>query len=161
MITHKRYFTISLLIALALIILDQLSKWWLFEHVGFGAQPNMQIEITSFFNLVLVWNHGISFGMFAGAKIPWALIIMAVAIIGFLLNWLRKADDKLTITGIGFVVGGALGNVIDRFRYGAVADFFDIHAFNYHWPAFNIADSAIFIGVVVLCIQAMMQPPQK
>jgi signal peptidase II len=157
-IIHKRYFVISIVIALITLILDQLSKYWLLEHVGFAAQPYMQIEITSFFNLVLVWNHGISFGMLSGAKIPLALIIMSLVIVGFLLNWLRKADDKMTITGIGLVVGGAFGNIIDRIRFGAVADFFDVHALNYHWPAFNIADSTIFIGVVILCIHAMMHP---
>jgi len=161
MIQNKRIFITSLIIAAIIIGLDQLSKWYLLDVVGFATRPTMAIYITSFFNLVMVWNHGISFGMFSGAKLPLALIAMALVIIGILIRWLMKAEDKFAMWGIGFVVGGALGNVIDRARFGAVADFFDFHVLGYHWPAFNIADSAIFIGVVVLCIQGMMQPQKN
>lgn len=161
MIASKRHFFTSLAIAASMFALDQLSKYWLLYGVGFYDRQGMVIELTGFFNLVMVWNYGISFGMFSGAKLPYALIVLAAAIILLLLNWLRKTHDRLVVVGVGCVIGGAVGNVIDRIRYGAVADFFDFHAFGYHWPSFNIADSAIFIGVVVLCIQAMMQPVQK
>jgi signal peptidase II len=119
------------------------------------------IEITSFFNLTMVWNHGVSFGMFSSHQQPLLLSAVAALIVIVLLIWLAKSHDRYLTWGIGLIVGGAIGNIIDRLRFGAVVDFLDFHAFGYHWPAFNIADSAIFIGVVVLCIQSMMQPSKS
>jgi signal peptidase II len=89
-IKNKRYFIASLLIAAVTFVLDQASKYWLLYGIGFYEHQNMMITITGFFNLVMVWNYGISFGMFSGARVPLALIIMASAIILVLLNWLRK-----------------------------------------------------------------------
>jgi signal peptidase II len=136
------------------LLLDQLSKWYLLEIVGIGHIP--PIELTSFFNLVMVWNHGISFGMFAEHNQPLILIAMALVITVILGFWLVRAESLRVALAIGTVMGGAIGNVIDRVRFGAVADFFDFHVMGYHWPAFNIADSCIFIGVVVLCIDGML-----
>ena len=116
------------------------------------------LAVTPFFNLVMVWNQGISFGMFSNQRAPLLLTALALVVVAILLRWLARAEHTITAIGIGLVVGGALGNVIDRLRFEAVADFFDFHAFSYHWPAFNLADSAIFVGVVVLCIESMMRP---
>ena len=159
MIANKKYFVASLLISMVTILLDQLSKWWMLTVVDIANRP--PIEVTGFLNLVMVWNHGISFGLFADQRLPLVLIALALAIVVILLAWLAKANDKLVTIGIGFVVGGALANVVDRVRFGAVADFFDFHVFGFHWPAFNIADSAIFIGVVVLCSESIMSAPKK
>lgn len=156
MMAHKRIVTLGWGLAFVTMLLDQLSKWVMLEKVQIHMRP--PIEVTSFFNLVMVWNHGISFGMFSEHRLPYALIAVALVVITVLAFWLRKADDKLTAIGIGLVIGGAFGNIIDRVRFGAVADFLDFHAFGYHWPAFNLADSTIFIGVVVLCIQSIMHP---
>lgn len=156
MISNKRIMAGGLLVAFFTTLLDQWHKWWMLERLDIASQP--PIAVTDFFNLVMVWNHGISFGMFSEHNQPLPLIIMAVAIIIVLLCWLAKSTDRLSLWGIGLVIGGAAGNIIDRARLGAVADFFDFHVFGYHWPAFNIADSAIFMGVVVLCIQSIMQP---
>lgn len=158
-ITHKKYFAASLLLSFLTLLLDQFSKWWLLEVVELGNRPPM--EITGFFNMVLVWNRGISFGMLSDHRLPIALVVMALAIVGILIRWLANTSDRLTAIGIGLVVGGALGNVVDRLRFGAVADFLDFHLGVYHWPAFNIADSAIFMGVVVLCIESIMAAPKK
>lgn len=140
---------LSLSIALVALVLDQASKYFLIPMVQNADGP---ITLTPFFNLVMVWNHGISFGMFSGhgQRAVWPLIIMALGIVGVLLRWLWRETSRHVAAGIGLVIGGALANVVDRVRFGAVADFFDVHAMGYHWPAFNIADSAICIGVAIL-----------
>src|SRR5437868_11829956 len=104
------------------------------------------ITLAPFFNLVMVQNTGISFGVFSG---PHTLPMQALILTGFslvisviLLIWLYNNTSRLVACALGAVIGGALGNVIDRLYYGAVADFFDFHIDIYHWPAFNVADSA-------------------
>ena len=121
------------------------------------AEEPFGVEILPFFNLVLVWNRGISFGMFGGGALPpWLLGAIAVAVILALVIWLRRVETRLLAATIGLVIGGAAGNVIDRFRFGAVADFLDLHWGDYHWPAFNLADAAITVGVVILLIDALL-----
>lgn len=142
---------ISLTIATVIIFLDQISKYILIPMVINGEV----IEVSSFFNLVMVWNRGVSFGMFASdAEIMrWVLSTLAVVISIALLIWVHKDKIVPRTLPVGLIVGGAIGNVIDRIRFGAVADFFDFHLMGYHWPAFNIADSCIFIGVVIVLAQ--------
>src|SRR5690606_9236152 len=89
---------------------------------------------------------------------PWVLSGLALAVVVLLLVWLRRVDHVLTATGLGLIIGGALGNVIDRVRFGAVLDFLDFHAFGWHWPAFNVADSAISVGAVLLLVVALRMP---
>ena len=147
-------YILGLATALPVLALDQLSKHWLLALLDYGRNPD--ITVSGFFNLVMVWNHGVSFGLFSEHRQPYVLIAVALAMVAFLLGWLRRAEDRWVAVAIGLVVGGALGNVIGRLRFGAVADFFDFHVMGFHWPAFNIADSCIFIGVVVLCIHSMV-----
>lgn len=154
-LAHTRLFITALLIAVVIIMFDQLSKWAILEHVLSPERPG--IEITSFFNIVMVWNYGVSFGLFAGHRKPLILTAISLAIVLVLLIWLARNHDRLTAWAIGIVIGGAIGNVIDRLRFGAVADFLDFHIGTYHWPAFNIADSAIFIGVVLLVLSGMFK----
>lgn len=137
-----------LIIAVIVIIVDQANKWFFVEHMALPSRP--PIEVTSFFNLVMVWNTGVSFGMFSGMEAKWFLITMSLIISGLLLHWCRSARSGFQAIAYGGVIGGALGNVIDRLNYGAVADFYDFHLMGYHWPAFNIADMAIVIGVIGL-----------
>ncbi len=143
---------LGLIAAAASVLLDQASKELAFKYFSEG-QP--EIQITSFFSLVRVWNFGISFGMFAGHRQPMILTGVSLVIIMVLLGWLTKTPYRMVAIALGLVIGGAIGNVIDRLRFGAVADFLDFHVLGYHWPAFNIADSSIFIGVVLLCIHSM------
>ena len=144
----------GLAVAAVVLIADVISKWVILDHV---MQPPRTIEVTGFFNLVMVWNPGVSFGLFGGSGEVgrWVLSVLALAISAFLLNWLRQLDRRLPALAIGMVIGGAIGNVIDRVRFGAVADFLDFHALGYHWPAFNIADSAITVGVALLVIDQL------
>lgn len=136
-------------VAAGVFVLDQLTKYWILEHV---MAPPRVIELTPFFNLVLTWNKGVSFGLFNDHSDygPLLLTILALAISAGLLVWMRKAEDLLTAAALGLIVGGALGNVIDRVRFGAVTDFLDFHAFGYHWPAFNVADSGVCVGAAIL-----------
>jgi signal peptidase II len=149
----------GLIVMIICLGLDQLSKGYMLESLGMNHRP--PIEIAPFFNLVMVWNSGVSFGMFAAAKQPLALIFLSAAILVILLVWLARTPSMLVAVALGCVMGGAIGNVIDRLRFGAVADFFDFHLGAYHWPAFNIADSAIFIGIVLLCLHSMLSSAKK
>ena len=150
----------GLLIAVAVIVLDQITKWIALTGLNLGENP---ITVTSFFNLVLVWNRGVSFGMFnnAGAYGPWILSGIAIAVVLGLLYWLRQAETWMAVVALGLVIGGALGNVIDRFRFGAVVDFLDFHIAGYHWPAFNVADTAICVGAGLLLLDGLLSPERQ
>ena len=138
-----------LALATFVVLLDQASKAWvlgtfrLMEHHA----------VTPFFNLVLVFNPGASFSFLAdaGGWQKWFFVILALAISAWLLSLLRHhAQERLMPTALSLILGGALGNVIDRLRFDAVVDFLDFHLAGYHWPAFNVADSAITVGVVLM-----------
>lgn len=152
--TRPAWIRQSLILALLVIALDQATKWWMLEVV---MQPPRVIEITPFFNLVLAWNRGISFGMFNNDSPhnAWILPMIALVIIGALAIWLVRAERAIVAIAIGMIIGGAIGNLIDRLRFGAVADFLDVHAFGFHWPAFNVADSAITLGVITLLADSL------
>lgn len=144
----------GLAIAALVVALDQASKWWLLDLMG--RDPRV-IEIAPFFNLVLGLNRGVSFGMFDSAALgPWPLLLLAASITVGLLLWLAKAGQRWTATALGLIIGGAVGNAIDRVRFGGVVDFLDFHAFGRHWPAFNVADSAICIGVVMILVESVL-----
>lgn len=155
-----------------IILLDQLSKWAITELVlrpETGASPVglvewilnaperigfVSIPVIPHFNLTMVWNHGVSFGMMKGFGI-WPLVGIAIAISAIFVGWIFKSSTWVECIALSMVVGGAIGNVIDRVRFGAVADFFDVYAYGYHWPSFNIADAAITIGVAMLLIHGV------
>jgi len=138
------------------LVADQVSKLILIDVME--ANAFRPIEITGFFNLVMVWNRGVSFGMLGGGEetTRWLLTIFAVVVACALVVWMRRQELRRQVIAIGLVAGGALGNAIDRVVYGAVADFFDVHVSGWSWPAFNIADSAITVGVVILVIDALL-----
>ncbi len=146
---------LGLVIALALLLLDQLSKAVVLASAD-ALVPG--IVVTPFFNLVLVWNRGVSFGIFntASAAAPYVLSALALLVVILLLVWLTRTPNRLVTLGLGLVIGGALGNVIDRLRFGAVIDFLDFHAFGWHWPAFNFADSGIVVGAGILLLDGLL-----
>lgn len=144
----------ALLLSIAIIAADQATKWWI---MGLLAEPPHFMRITGFFNLAWAWNRGVSFGLF-NTDGDWNAVILSVVAITIVIGlgiWLFRNDDRPTIFAIGLVIGGALGNVIDRVRFGAVFDFLDVHAMGWHWPAFNIADSAISVGAVILVFDGL------
>ena len=120
-------------------------------------QPPQIINVNEYFNLVLAWNNGISFGLFNNDNEINALIISLIAavIIIFLIRLLSKSQSKKLSIGLGMIIGGAIGNVIDRSIYGAVMDFLDVHINVYHWPAFNVADSGITVGALILVFDSL------
>ena len=137
------------------LVLDQVSKELLLGYLqNSGAVVPV---IDGFFRLVMVWNKGVSFGMLGGDRAvpPWVLSAVAVAVCIALFIWLRRTDRPLHGWGIGLVIGGAIGNVIDRARWGAVFDFADFHIGRWHWPAFNVADAAIVVGVGLMLIDSL------
>ena len=148
--THmgKAYLGRALALAAAIMVIDQLSKFWLIAWVE--AQGGW-VQVTGFFNLVMVWNRGISFGMLqSGETGRWLLVGFTTLVCLGLCFWLSRQRDIWPSLALGAVIGGAVGNIVDRIWRGAVADFFDFHVMGYHWPAFNVADSAITIGVAML-----------
>lgn len=142
-------------LSVLVMALDQLSKWVIVAYV---MNPPIKKELTSFFNLVLTHNRGVSFGMFSTGTDTgkWVLIGVALIITGFLIRWLFQSNSLFNVIALGLIIGGAMGNVIDRFLVGAVVDFLDFHAFGHHWPAFNVADAAIFVGAISLVFESFL-----
>ena len=145
---------LGLLVAVIAIGADQVTKWWILASV---MDPPRIINVTPFFNVVLVWNRGISFGMFSNESMAgvWILSFLALIIVGFLFNWLRKAESKRVAISLGLIIGGALGNVIDRAVHSAVLDFLDFYVGSVRWPAFNAADSFITVGAILLILDSL------
>ncbi len=147
-------------VGVLVLILDQLTKWLILEVV---MQPPRVIEVAGFLNLVLVKNPGISFGLLGGESAwkAWLLSVLAIGIVVGLVLWLRRSGGRMPALAVGLIGGGALGNVIDRLRFGTVMDFMDVYAGSWHWPAFNVADSAITVGVAVLIVHGLFFDEQK
>jgi signal peptidase II len=147
----------GLIVAALVLLADQASKAWLIGVMA--ARGDAPLPLTGFFNLVMVWNRGISFGLFntpeQAALQRWLLAAIALVVVAALVLWMRRARPFIAMV-LGAIVGGALGNVVDRFVHGAVADFFDVHAAGWHWPAFNLADAAVSLGVAALLADSLL-----
>lgn len=145
----------ALAVALSILILDQATKWWVLATFDPVSWP---LRVTSYFNLTLVWNRGISFGLFGegGEFGRWFLTALALIIAGALVIWLWRGVDLLTRYGIALVLGGAIGNAIDRVMYGAVVDFLDFHVAGFHWYTFNVADTGVVVGAITILAASML-----
>jgi len=155
------YSPLGLIVALLTLIADQGNKLWMIYVYDIGTkQP---VTLTPFFDLILVWNKGISYGMLQqdGLMGRLALVAFAVVVSLALIFWLARINTALTAVSIGLIVGGAAGNAIDRAVYGAVADFFSLHAFGFQWYIFNIADVAIVAGVIGLLYDSLFGGHKK
>jgi len=157
---HRR-FTIAVYLIALIALVDQLSKWVILHFV---MQPPGVVPVSGFFNLVLVENRGVTFGLFSRLDPAWSpyFFLAVAAIILFLLGrWLWRTSSTPVAIALGFIIGGALGNVIDRVRLGAVVDFLDFYVSlagrEHHWPAFNLADSAIVTGVGLLLLDGLIR----
>jgi len=152
----------GLLMAAVILIADQASKLYMLDILRLPEVGHIPLLAAGpfGFDLTMVWNRGVTFGMFAGdqAWTQFALGALALGIAGFLLRWMARAETRGIALALGAIVGGAVGNVIDRFRFGAVADFLDAHAWGWHWYVFNVADAAIVLGVVTLVADALFRP---
>jgi signal peptidase II len=149
---------IGLGVALLIAVADQLSKFWLLGFFAARQSGPPVVAFTPFFNLVLTGNRGMSFGLFnndASANIAIFTVLAALIMLGLII-WLRRAETITLKIGIGLILGGALGNVIDRVVRGAVVDFLDFHLGDWHWFAFNLADAAICVGVAILLLDGLL-----
>jgi len=156
---EKLVLILGLFIIIAAFSADQLSKIAADMYVA----DSHGLAIFDWFNLIKVWNTGVSFSMFNdyGNIGKYLLIILALIVCAFLLYLMLKEKNKLKITALGLIIGGALGNVIDRIRFGAVFDFLDFHYQTYHWPAFNLADTFICIGAGLLIMMEVLNSKKK
>ncbi|MEJ6114089.1 signal peptidase II [Aeromonas salmonicida] len=149
-------------LAVLAFVLDQASKLAVVKMLPFGYPG---VEITPFFNLVHVYNKGAAFSFLAdqGGWQRWFFAVLAFAICGLLIHWLRKQSVTQRWSGIAYslIIGGALGNVFDRLVLGHVVDFLDFYWQHSHWPAFNLADSFIFIGAVMIVLEGFRSEKKK
>jgi signal peptidase II len=142
------------------VVLDQFSKWLVLQNIGFGET----IYVAPFWNWVLAFNPGAAFNFLADQPgwQRWLFTALALAVSGWVAYALRQhPQQKLLSLALTLVMGGALGNVIDRVRFGAVVDFVQWHVAGYYWPAFNIADSAITLGAALLVIEQLSAANKK
>jgi signal peptidase II len=146
------------LVALAVVLVDQVVKAGV---LSYSARPDVDARpLTPFLDLALRWNRGISFSLFARDS-AWgqiALVALTLAVTSLLTLWLLRSRSALPAVGLGLIIGGALGNAIDRVAHGAVVDYLDLHAFGRHFFVFNIADAAINIGVALLILDLLLAP---
>jgi signal peptidase II len=173
------WFFWGLPVIFVVFVLDQVSKWWIVEHVFRperipAARPFFDwlfqkgdvisaapVHVYDWLNLSMVWNYGVSFGMLGGQgpSVPVFLTIFACCMVVVLLVWLYVVKSGLTAVGLSLAVAGAVGNnLFDRVRFGAVIDFVDCHIGDYHWPSFNVADVAIVVGMGLIILQIALSP---
>ena len=149
-----RYFITKSVFVFILFTLDQAAKFYIIDYFKAFKQPLERIN--EYFNLVLVWNKGISFGMlnhYANSNI--IFLVISLIITSFMVHLLIKSKGALESISYVLIIGGALGNIFDRIERGAVTDFIEVHYANYYWPAFNIADSIICIGVFLMIVSLL------
>jgi signal peptidase II len=143
-------------VAAVTLILDQLTKLWLI--FGFDLGSRGLVRLAPMLDLVLTWNTGISYGLFSGVG-RWVLFGVTLAAVALLAIWLARAGSRLAAVALGLIIGGAVGNAIDRLAYGAVADFVLFHIttanWQFRWYVFNLADAAIVAGVAGLLYEAL------
>ncbi len=146
-------------VALLVILLDQLTKHWV---LWFMADKTVW-PVAPFFNLVLTFNKGVSFSFLSSTDpaMPFVLAGVSLVIAAVIVRWISVEKRGSSRLALGLVLGGAIGNVIDRLRFGGVVDFLDFYVQTAHWPAFNVADSAICVGAAVLLFNAFQKGEQK
>lgn len=151
-----RFLRLGLTVAILLLLADQASKLWLI--FGTNLRLTWPWHITPFLDFTVVWNRGISYGLFqqeteTGRWILTGIKLVAAVVLFF---WLRRAENGLEAAGIGLIIGGAIGNAIDRIWHGAVFDFVHFHVGSFSWYVFNVADAAIVIGVVMMVASPLL-----
>jgi signal peptidase II len=151
------YSRLGLVVALATLVLDQASKWWMLDVYGIAARG--RVAVTPFLDLLYVKNIGISYSLFDQDSYAGQLMLTGFGVAATLALWVwlaRGGANRLMGLSLGLIMGGALGNAIDRVRLGGVADFFSLHAFGFYWYVFNIADVAIVAGVAGLLYDSLL-----
>jgi lipoprotein signal peptidase len=156
--TRRTYIPLGLIAGLIVLAADQASKWWVLN--GLDLPQLRQVVLLPVLSLTMVWNTGVTFGLLNGLG-SWGHVLLAavsLAVVAALGVWLRRAESAVVATAIGAIAGGAIGNVIDRLRFGAVVDFIHAHVAtpwgDLSWYVFNVADAAIVCGVAALIIES-------
>ena len=146
----------ALVLAVAVVVADQAIKAWILT--GLNLPQLVTVKVMGPFYLTMVWNHGVSFGFLQAQHdlVRWALAAFSIIVAIMLAIWVRRTERPLFAVAVGLVMGGAVGNVIDRIRFGAVADFIDVSRLYFPW-VFNVADSAISIGICLLLLDMLRQ----
>jgi signal peptidase II len=153
----------GLTISALVFVADQITKWIVLGPMQFSPRGCLEfghncrfIELTPFFDLQMVWNRGVSFGLLRADEdlARWGLVVLSLVIAGVFGWWLKGAERRMSAVALGLVIGGALGNVIDRIRFGAVADFLDFNGLWFPW-VFNVADAAITVGAIILAVDML------
>lgn len=149
---------VAYLLAALIIAADQASKYWIVQIMGL-REPGHHIEVSNIFDLTMVWNRGVSFGLFRSPDgqetIRWLLALFAAVISVFLIVWIRKAKRLWTGIAVGLIIGGALGNLVDRVLLGHVIDFLNFENIGFKW-VFNVADAGINVGMAILLIETFL-----
>ena len=142
-------------VALSVILLDQLSKYWILSVLRLPEYATHEVAWPLQFTRI--WNQGVSFGLLQAGEgfVRWGLVVFSITVAGLLIAWARNQARLTTAIGLGLVIGGALGNAIDRARFGAVVDFIDVQRLGFFPWIFNIADSGITIGVIALLLDSL------
>lgn len=143
---------LGLILAIMVFAVDQAHKWWMLQI--FRIDERGAVKITAFLDLMLVWNKGVSYGLL-NTQMQWIFIVLNLAICAILWVWMSGLNRPISAAAIGLVIGGALGNILDRLLYGAVADFFHLHWGSWSWYVFNLADLAIVAGVALLLYESL------
>ena len=141
--------------AILIVVIDQLTKAWVLSGLDLREMGRVPVW-PPVFNFTWVENRGVSFGLFGDGSARWMLSLFSVVVAGVLGGWALKADRRLLVTAIGLIMGGAIGNVIDRIRFGFVVDFLDFSGTGFFPWVFNVADSAITVGVVLLILDSVL-----
>ena len=147
---------LGLLAAIAVLAVDQASKYWVLHILDLPEAGS--IAVLPVLSLTMVWNRGITFGLLTADNSDGSILlaVVALAVVGALAVWLRRAETWLVALALGAIAGGAIGNVIDRLRYGAVVDFIHAHLGSWSWYVFNLADAAIVCGVAALVLDGLL-----
>jgi signal peptidase II len=147
---------LGIVAALVVLAADQASKWWILDIIRL---PDLgQVVLLPVLNLTMVWNRGVTFGLLTGFG-EWSYLLLAAVALGVVAAlgvWLRRAESRLVAIALGAIVGGALSNVVDRLRFGAVVDFIHAHVGGWSWYVFNLADAAIVCGVAALVLDSLL-----
>ncbi len=150
----------GVIVAVLIFLLDQGTKFYIAEHL---LAEQMGMAVFPGFNVVRMWNTGVSFSMFNNYGKLGVILLSAFAIVVvlMLLWWMYKEQSRFIQIALALIIGGAIGNILDRIRFGAVFDFLDFYITEYHWPAFNLADSFICIGTILILIFEFMKNKEK
>ena len=153
--TRDRLTGLGVAACLLVLAADQASKWWVLNVLDLPELGS--VAVLPVLNLTMVWNRGVTFGLLngLGAWSSVALAVVAIVIVAAIAVWLRRSERPLVAVALGAIAGGAVGNVIDRIRFGAVVDFIHAHAWGWSWYVFNVADAAIVCGVAALVLDSL------